>query len=75
MRAKLNPSRAMKLQPSKDKHKGDISMKRLFSMIMLTESFAYDKRDRYVPVIKEIQFEGNLLSCSSPPHSKIKVKK
>jgi alpha-L-arabinofuranosidase len=35
----------------------------------LTEPFTYDKRDRYAPVIKEIQVDGNHISYSFPAHS------
>jgi alpha-L-arabinofuranosidase len=40
----------------------------------LTEPFAYDKRDRYVPVTKEIQVEGNRISYSFPAHSFAQIK-
>ena len=40
----------------------------------LTELFTYDKRDRYVPVTKEIQVEGNHLSYSFPAHSFTQIK-
>jgi alpha-L-arabinofuranosidase len=40
----------------------------------LTEPFTYDKRDRYAPVTKEIQVEGNHLSYSFPAHSFTQIK-
>ena len=40
----------------------------------LTEPFTYDKRDRYAPVTKEIQVEGNHISYSFPAHSFTQIK-
>ncbi len=40
----------------------------------LTEPFTYDRRDRYVPVTKEIQGEGNHISYSFPAHSFTQIK-
>jgi hypothetical protein len=40
----------------------------------LTGPFAYDKRNRYVAVTKEIQVEGNHLSYSFPAHSFTQIK-
>jgi alpha-L-arabinofuranosidase len=46
----------------------------LVSTESLTESFTYDKRDRYVPAIKEIRVEGNHISYSFPAHSFTQIK-
>jgi alpha-N-arabinofuranosidase len=40
----------------------------------LTEPFTYNRRDRYVPVTKGIQVEGNRISCSFPAHSFTQIK-
>jgi alpha-N-arabinofuranosidase len=40
----------------------------------LNEPFTYDKREQYKPVAKEIQIEGNHISCSFPAHSFTQIK-
>ena len=38
------------------------------------DPFTYDKQDRYAPVTKEIQVEGNHISYSFPAHSFTQIK-
>ncbi len=40
----------------------------------LKEPFAFDRQSKYLPVIKEIQTKGNLLSGTFPPHSFTQIK-
>jgi alpha-N-arabinofuranosidase len=40
----------------------------------LNEPFTYDKREQYKPAAKEIQIEGNHISCSFPAHSFTQIK-
>jgi alpha-N-arabinofuranosidase len=48
----------------------------LLNAASLDEPFAFDKQDQYKPVTKELEVNGNRISCSFPPHSftQIKVK-
>jgi alpha-N-arabinofuranosidase len=46
----------------------------LMTQESLTEPFTYDKQARYVPVIKEVQVDGNHLSYTFPAHSFTQIK-
>jgi alpha-N-arabinofuranosidase len=40
----------------------------------LTEPFTIDKQEQYIPITKEINVEGNKISCSFPAHSFTQIK-
>jgi alpha-N-arabinofuranosidase len=47
---------------------------RLVNSDSLNEFFIFDKQEQYIPVTKEIEVEGNKISCSFPPHSFTQIK-
>ena len=40
----------------------------------LDEAFTYDRKDQYIPVIKEFDVKGNQVSYTFPPHSFTQIK-
>jgi alpha-N-arabinofuranosidase len=47
---------------------------RLVNSDSLKEFFTFGKQERYIPVTKEIEVEGNKVSFSFPPHSFTQIK-